>query len=157
MVSRKDVAEAKKTSGQFRQRIKKWLDVFYAKAAKDGRYPSPLEAMQAMGRSFEAAAEGEWPPQPHPLPDDAFQTLLSPRLFRHAYVDAADAQLRHTPGFKKGKPGRKPETKLAERILKLKAEGKTVPQMQAIFKSEGEHFSREKIESYLKTRRKSIK
>jgi hypothetical protein len=29
--------------------------------------------------------------------------------------------------------------------------------MQAIFKAEGQHFSREKIESYLKTRRKPLK
>ncbi len=33
----------------------------------------------------------------------------------------------------------------------------TVPQMQVIFKADGQYFSREKIESYLKTRRKSLK
>jgi hypothetical protein len=64
-----------------------------------------------------------------------------------------------TPGLeiKKGKSGRKAEGELAERIWKLKAEGRTVHQMQAIFKAEGQHFSREKIESYLKTRRKLLK
>ncbi len=52
------------------------------------------------------------------------------------------------------KRGRKEESELAIRILGLKADGKTVPQMKAIFESEGQYFSTEKIESYLKTRRK---
>jgi hypothetical protein len=157
MVSGKGILKPKKASTKFSQAIKKWLDAFYAKAAKDGRNPSPLEAMQALGRNFEAATEGEYPPQPHPLSDNEFQALLSPALIRHAYVDAADAQVRYTLGLeiKKRKPGRKVETALAERIWKLKAEGKTVPQIQAIFRAEDQHFSREKIESYLKTRRKS--
>jgi len=67
--------------------------------------------------------------------------------FSQIYLDIA---------LPKTKKGRKVETELAERIWKFKAEGKTVPQMQAIFKEEGQHFTREKIESYLKTRRKSL-
>lgn len=57
----------------------------------------------------------------------------------------------------KAKAGRPPNVDLAERIRALSDAGKTAPQMQAIFKAEGQHFSREKIESYLKTRRKSLK
>jgi hypothetical protein len=55
------------------------------------------------------------------------------------------------------KRGRKEERDLAARIWSLKAEGKTAPQMKAIFESEGKYFSLEKIESYLKTRRKKLK
>lgn len=55
----------------------------------------------------------------------------------------------------KGMPGRKMETELAERIWKLRAEGKTVFQIQEIFRAEGQHRSKEQIESYLKTRRRS--
>lgn len=54
----------------------------------------------------------------------------------------------------KSKRGRKPERELSERILLLKAEGKTVPQMKAILASEGTHKSPEAIAAYLKTRRK---
>jgi hypothetical protein len=54
----------------------------------------------------------------------------------------------------KAKPGRRKEIVLAVRIWGMKAEGKTAVQMKAIFESEGQHFSLEKIESYLKTRRK---
>jgi hypothetical protein len=54
----------------------------------------------------------------------------------------------------KPKPGRKAEQKLAARILSLKAEGKTARLIREIFEAEGSHFSQEKIESYLKTRRK---
>jgi len=54
----------------------------------------------------------------------------------------------------KGTPGRKRETQLAERIWQLRDEGNTVPQMQAILQAEGEHCSKEKIEAYLKTRRR---
>lgn len=54
----------------------------------------------------------------------------------------------------KPKRGRKEEVQLAERIWKLKAEGKTVPQMRALFESEGKLFSKEAIASYLKTRRR---
>ena len=54
----------------------------------------------------------------------------------------------------KAKPGRKKQLVLEARIWGMKAEGKTVPQMKAIFQSEGQYFSPEKIESYLKTRRK---
>jgi len=57
----------------------------------------------------------------------------------------------------KPKRGRKEETALAMRIWSLKAEGKTAPQMKVIFESEGQYFSLEKIESYLKTRRKKLK
>ena len=54
----------------------------------------------------------------------------------------------------KSKRGRKEERDFAARIWSLKAEGKTVPQIMAIFASEGQHCTDEKIKSYLKTRRK---
>jgi len=54
----------------------------------------------------------------------------------------------------KPRRGRREELELASRIWALRAEGKTVSQMKAIFEAEGQYFSPEKIESYLKTRRK---
>lgn len=52
------------------------------------------------------------------------------------------------------RPGRREERELAERIYSLKAEGKTVSEIQRVFERESQHYSREKIESYLKTRRR---
>jgi hypothetical protein len=161
MVSNKDIAaEAKKISASFRQGCKKFFEDFYAKAEAAGRHPHPLEAAAALDRILKSATEGEWPPQPPDRPGvstEVFGRVIS-RFGQEAFHEAVDAWYRHTPGFeiKKGRPGRKAEIELAERILKLKAEGMTVPQMQAIFKAEGQHYSREKIESYLKTRRKSL-
>jgi hypothetical protein len=57
----------------------------------------------------------------------------------------------------KPRRGRKQERELASRIWTLKSEGKTVPQIKSIFESEDQYFSAEKIESYLKTRRKKQK
>ncbi|MBZ5667370.1 MAG: hypothetical protein LAO30_22555 [Acidobacteriia bacterium] len=54
----------------------------------------------------------------------------------------------------KSKPGRKEERELAGRILCLKAKGMTVPQIKKAFEKENQYYSLEKIESYLKTRRK---
>jgi hypothetical protein len=54
----------------------------------------------------------------------------------------------------KPKTGRKEERELAARIYGLRAEGKTVSEIRMIFEVEGQHYSPEKIESYLKTRRK---
>jgi hypothetical protein len=54
----------------------------------------------------------------------------------------------------KPRRGRREERELAGRIWAMKAQGKTAPQMKATFDSEGQYFSLEKIESYLKTRRK---
>lgn len=158
MGSSKDIAaEAKNISASLRQLSKRFFEDFYAKAAKRGHYPWPHEAMGQFGQILKGAAEGEWPPQPPDRPGispEVFEALLSPRLFQQIYQAACDAHVRHMPGLKKVKRGRKPETELAELIWKLKAEGKTVPQMQAIFRAEGQHFSAEKIESYLKTRRR---
>lgn len=54
----------------------------------------------------------------------------------------------------KAKPGRRKEFLLAARIWGMKAEGKTVPQMKAIFEAERQYFTEDKIKSYLKSRRK---
>ena len=54
----------------------------------------------------------------------------------------------------KPKQGRRKELVLAERIWRMKAEGKTVPQMKAIFETDGQYFTEDKIKSYLKSRRK---
>jgi hypothetical protein len=158
MVSSKD--QAKKISQDFRQLSKKFFEDFYAKAEAAGRHPHPLEAAVAFGRILDQAAkEYEGPPPDHPGVSTEVFDLVATRFPQEEYREAVDAWYRHTPGLeiKKGKPGRKAEIVLADRIWKLKAEGKTVPQIQAIFKAEGQHFSREKIESYLKTRRKSLK
>ena len=61
------------------------------------------------------------PPQP---PDQDFtdlQVKLGLRIYRQLFGDAVAAYFRHRPGLeiKKGKPGRKPNVKQMERILKL--------------------------------------
>jgi uncharacterized protein (UPF0335 family) len=54
----------------------------------------------------------------------------------------------------KNRPGRKVKRDLAERIWRLRHDGKNVRQIKAIFEAEGQHLSEEAIKSYLKTRRK---
>jgi hypothetical protein len=67
-------------------------------------------------------------------------------------IDKAMAQqFRIAP---RGKPGRKPETELAERIWKLDVEGRANREIQQILNAEGKRLSLEAIESYLKTRRR---
>ena len=56
--------------------------------------------------------------------------------------------------FAKSKPGCKPKLLLALRVLRLKAEGKKVREIQTILEAEGQSLSKEAVESYLKTRRK---
>lgn len=84
---------------------------------------------------------------------ERYETLLqeNPSRWREYRNKLKREALSYVP---KGKPGRKPERKLAERIWKLHAEGKSVPEMQRIFRAEGKNYSREAIEAYLKTRRK---
>jgi hypothetical protein len=57
----------------------------------------------------------------------------------------------------KPKVGRREEGELAARIYNLRAEGKTVREMIAIFEAQGQFYSKEKVESYLKTRRRKRK
>ena len=57
----------------------------------------------------------------------------------------------------KGKPGRKPNDERAERIWALDAEGKTNQEIRETLRARGENLSLEAIESYLKTRRRSLK
>ncbi|MHB8654678.1 MAG: hypothetical protein ACYDA9_12460 [Terriglobia bacterium] len=54
----------------------------------------------------------------------------------------------------KPKPGRRLERELAERIWSLRAEGRTVRQIQAELERDGRSISKEAVESYLKTRRR---
>jgi hypothetical protein len=54
----------------------------------------------------------------------------------------------------KPKRGRKEETALAMRIWTLRAERKTVTQIKAIFESEGQYFTEDKIKGYLRKRRR---
>jgi hypothetical protein len=160
MVSSK--VQSKKISQHLRQTSKKFFEDFYAKEEQAGRHPHPLEAMLVLRRIFNQITEEDgWLPQPPDRPEvpaEVFDPVIS-RFSQEAFHEAVEAWYRHTPGLEitKGKAGRKAEIELAEHIWKLKAEGRTVPQMQAIFKAEGLHYSREKIESYLKTRRKSLK
>jgi hypothetical protein len=161
MVSTKDLQETKRICAGIRQYGKEMLDHLCAQAAETGYYLTPDKAIEQLYLLTKVAVLGDLPPQPPDLRDqDAIdlEAVLGTKLFRDTYHDAVDAYFRHRPGLdKKGKPGRKAEIELAERIWKLQAESRTVPQMQAIFKAEGQHFSREKIESYLKTRRKSLR
>jgi hypothetical protein len=167
MVSSKDLQETKKFCASFRKYSKAMLDHLCAQAAETGRYLTPDNAIQQLYLLTKVAILGNQPPlslamfQRSIMRDQDvidLEAVLGTKLYRDTYHDAVDAYFRHRPGLdKKGKPGRKAEMELAESIWKLKAEGRTVPQMQAIFKAEGQHFSTEKIESYLKTRRKSLK
>jgi hypothetical protein len=162
MISSKDTQKAKKTCAYLRPANKWLLDLIYAEAEKAGFSPLPDQAVRLLWQTVQRMVEGPQPPHLQDQPGVSMEPtddlhMLACRIYQGAYHDAVDAHVRHMPGFKKGKPGRKAEIELADRIWKFKAEGRTVPQMQAIFKAEGQHFSREKIESYLKTRRKPLK
>jgi len=156
MVSSKD--QAKKISQDFRQFSKKFFEDFYAKAEKAGRFPLPLQAAAAFGRILKQAAEGEWPPQTpgrSGVSTEIFDSVASgfPQV---AYHEAVEAWYRHTPGLeiKKGKPGRKPNVELAERIWALRDEGKTSKKILNSLKADGVNLSLEGVEAYLKTRRR---
>ena len=159
MVSNKD--QAKKISQGLRQHRKKFFEDFYAKAEEAGRHPSPLQAALALGRILEQATEGEWPPQPPDQPGvsiDVFDRVVS-KFFQEGFDEAVGAYGRHTPGLeiKKGKPGRKLNVELAERIWALKAEGKTNREIQERLNASGKNLSLEAVESYLKKRRRARK
>jgi hypothetical protein len=159
MVSSKD--QAKKISQGLRLLSKKFFEDFYAKAEEAGRHPSPLQAGVALGRILERATEGEWPPQPPDRPGVSTEVsdLVASRFPQQGYHEAVEAWYRHTPGLeiKKGKPGRKPNVKLAERIWALDAEGKTNREIQETLNTGGENLSLEAVESYLKKRRRARK
>lgn len=55
------------------------------------------------------------------------------------------------------KRGRKPNEKLAARIVSLHDSGKTSPEIQKILEAEGENLTLEAVEAYLKTRRRKAK
>jgi hypothetical protein len=162
MVSSKD--QAKKISQGLRQHRMKFFEDFYAKAERAGRHPSPLQAALALGRILDQATEGEWPPQPPDLRDrpgistEVFD-LVTSKFFQEGYHEAVDAWYRHTPGLEinKGKPGRKQNVELAERIWALDAEGKTNREIQETLNTSGENRSLEAVESYLKKRRRARK
>jgi len=157
MVSSKDIQEAKKICADFRQLSKKFFENFYARAEAAGRFPSPLQAGVALGRILDQAAkEYEGPPPDHPgVSAEAFD-LIVPRFVQQGYHEAVEAWYRHTPGLeiKKGKPGRKPNVELAERIWALRDEGKTSKKILNSLKADGVNLSLEGVEAYLKTRRR---
>ena len=162
MVSSKD--QSKKISQVLRQGSKKFFEDFYAKAREAGRFPLPLQAAAALRRILKRATEEEWPPQPPELRDrpgvstEVFDQVAS-RFYPQGYHEAVEAWFRHTPGLeiKKGKPGRKPNVELAERIWALDAEGKTNREIQETLNTSGENLSLEGVESYLKKRRRARK
>jgi hypothetical protein len=159
MVSSKDIQEAKKIFQHFRQFSKKFFDDFYAKEAKVGRYPWPHEAMAALGRILKRATETEeeWPPQPLDRPGvspEVFEAFLSSTYFQEVYRVACDAHVRHMPGFKKGKPGRKAEIELAKRIWALADAGNTSREIKAELKRDGINLAVEGVEYYRKTKRR---
>ena len=57
----------------------------------------------------------------------------------------------------RGKPGRKPNDELAERIWSLSDAGNTSREIQAALKNDGINLTVEGIESYRKTRRRPRK
>ena len=156
MVSSKD--QAKKISQHLRQSSKKFFEDFYAKEERAGRHPHPLEAAAALDRILKSVTEGEWPPQPPDrpaVPTEVWGRVIS-RFSQEAYHEAVDAWYRHTPGLEieKGKPGRKPNVELAERIRALDAEGKTNREIKETLSDDSVNLSLDGVESYLKTRRK---
>jgi hypothetical protein len=63
-----------------------------------------------------------------------------------------------SPSFRsRGKPGRKPNDELAERIWSLSDAGNTSREIQAALKNDGINLTVEGIESYRKTRRRPRK
>ena len=135
MVSSKDILQGKKIATSIRQASKKFFDDFYARAAKAGRHPLPLEAMAALGRTLTRVAEEyEEPPQ---TPDrqgvsaDVFEALLDSNLVQYSYLEAVSAYGRHTPGLeiKKGKPGRPRNDALANEAARLKKAGLSYAQV----------------------------
>jgi len=157
MVSSKD--QSKKISQGLRQSSKKFFEEFYAKEEQAGRHPPPREAALALGRIFNQITEEDgWLPQPPDrpeLPAEVFDPVIS-RFSQEAYHEAVEAWYRHTPGLeiKKGKPGRKPNLELAERIWALDDAGKTNREIQETLKADGLSTSLEAVEAYLKTRRR---
>ena len=158
MVSSNDILEAKKISQCLRQFSKKFFEGFYAKAEQAGSFPPPLQAAAAFGRVLKRATEEEWPPQPPNRPGVSTEVfdLVASRLFQQGFHEAVEAWVRHTPGLeiKKGKPGRRPNVDLAERIWALDAEGKTNREIRETLKANGLSTSLEAVEAYLKTRRR---
>jgi hypothetical protein len=160
MVSSKD--QSKKISRGLRQSSKKFFEDFYAKEEQAGRHPHPLEAALVLGRIFNQITEEDgWLPQPPDRPEVPAEVLdpVISRFGQDAYHEAVDAWYRHTSGLeiKKGKPGRKPNVELAERIWALDAEGKTNLEIREALNTSGEHRSLEAVESYLKKRRRAGK
>jgi hypothetical protein len=156
MVSNKD--QARKLSRGLRRFSKKFFEDFYAGAEKAGRHPSPLEAVAAFGKVPSRATEEEWPPQPLGQPSVSAEVIesVASRFCQQAYHEAVEAWYRHTPGLeiKKGRPGRKPNVQLAERIQAWRAAGKTNKQIQDLLRAEGLSLSLEGVESYSKSRRR---
>lgn len=155
MVSSKD--QAKKISQSFRQLSKKFFEDFYANAEKRGRCPLPIEAAAALGRILEEATgeERTQPPDQSGASAEVFG-LIASRFGRQTYREAVEAWHRHTPGLEsmRGKPGRKPNVELAERIWALHGEGKTSKKILDRLKADGVNLGLEGVEAYLKTRRR---
>lgn len=160
----KDILKAKKICAYLRPANRWLLDLIYAEAEKAGCFPLPDKAVAALWRTVKVIVEGEKPPQPPHLRDqpgvsiDATDDLpaLASRIYQQAYHDAVAAYLRHRPDLKirKGRPGRKPNVELAERIWALHDAPKTSRKIQQILAAEGVNLTLEAIEAYLKTRRR---
>ena len=162
MVSSKDFQDAKKFCASFRKFSKAMLDHLCAQAAETGRYLTPDNAIQQLYLLTKVAILGDLPPQPLDLRDqDAIdlEAVLGTKLYRDTYYDAVDAYFRHRPGLeiKKGKPGRKLNVELAERIWALSDAGNTSRKIQAALKKDGINLTEEGIEYYRKTRRRPRK
>lgn len=157
MVSNRD--QTKRISRRLRQLSREFFEDFYAKQAKAGHHPHPLEASAALGRIFnEISEEDGWLPQPPDRPEvpaEVFDPVIS-RFPQESYLEAVEAWYRHTPGLeiKKGKPGRKPNEQLAETIWKLQTAGNSSRKIQKDLEAAGVVLSIEGVESYLKKRRR---
>jgi len=130
MVSSKDFQDAKKFCASFRKYSKAMLDHLCAQAAETGRYLTPDNAIQQLYLLTKVAILRDLPPlslamfQRSIMRDQDvidLEAVLGTKLYRDTYHDAVDAYFRHRPGLeiKKGKPGRKPNLELLERVLKL--------------------------------------
>jgi hypothetical protein len=151
MSSSRDAPDSKEMFDSVRRFSRSFLEHLYAAAEKDGNFLLPQEALAAFFRFLR-----DQPERPGLLSteENSIADRLSHRFYRQLCDDALAAYRRHTPGFEKAIPGRKPNAELAERIWALRDEGKTSKRVLAILKADGVNLSLDGVEAYSKTRRR---
>ena len=121
----------------------------------DSMNPFTAEQLQEL----KATAAG-WRPERHPQSAEELRPKFEEILRRCEPAEWTryrnNAKVSGDPYVRmpRGKPGRKPNDELAERIWTLDAEGKTNREIQETLNASGQNLSLEAVESYLKKRRR---